>query len=115
MESYLDILMKRAEMVRNWRKYVDKIAESVKRIMPDSRIYIFGGIVKGEAIGGSDVDILIVSKNTPKSAIKRAEIKIAIEELSNLPPYHPFESHLVDEEAMWYFNRVKELKEVKSM
>lgn len=114
MENYLDILMKRAEIIKKWKEYATKIAEVTKTILPDSRIYVFGSVIKGEATGGSDVDILVVSRNIPKSGIERAEIKVKIEELSNLPLYHPFEFHLVnEEEAKLYFNRVKELEEIK--
>lgn len=82
-------------------------------ILPDSNVYVFGSIVKGEATGRSDIDILIISKNIPKNNIEKAEIKMKIEKLSNLPLYHPFEFHLVnDEEAEWYFKRIKELKEI---
>jgi predicted nucleotidyltransferase len=112
MESYVDILVKRAEMVKNWRKYAVRIAEAVRTILPGSRIYVFGSVVKGESTGGSDVDILIFSESLPRSNLERAKIKVKIEELSNLPPYHPFEIHLADrEEGEWYFNRIKELVE----
>jgi len=115
MENYFDILMKRAEIVRNWKEYTAKVVEAVKKILPDAHVYMFGSVIKGEATGGSDIDILIVSKKIPKSNIERSEIKIKIEELSNLPFYHPFEFHLADEEeAKWYFNRVKELKEISN-
>lgn len=115
MESYLDILMERAEIIKRWKEYVTEVAKVVKTILPDSHVYVFGSVVKGEAVGGSDVDILIVSKHLPKDGIKRAEIKVRVEELSNLPPYHPLEFHFVDEEeAEWYFKRVKELREVRT-
>lgn len=112
MESYVDILMKRAEMVKNWRKYVNGIVEAVKTVLPGSKIYVFGSVIKGESTGGSDVDILIVSEGVPESNLERARIKVKIEELSSLPPYHPFEFHLANrEEGEWYFKRIKELIE----
>jgi len=112
MENYVDILIKRAEMVRNWREYINSIVEAVKSVLPDSKIYVFGSVVKGESTGGSDVDILVVSERIPRNNLERAGLKIRIEELSNLPPYHPFEFHLADrEEGEWYFKRIKELIE----
>lgn len=112
MESYVDILVKRAEMVKNWREYAVRIAEAVRTILPGSRIYVFGSVVKGESTGGSDVDILVFSESLPRNNLERAKIKVKIEELSNLPPYHPFEIHLVNkEEGEWYFRRIKELVE----
>ncbi len=113
MEKYVDILARRAEIVRKWREYTAKVAEAARKVLPDSRVYVFGSVVKGEATGGSDIDVLIVSKSMPKSNLERAGIKLRIEELAGLPPYHPFELHLADEkEAEWYFRRVKELEEV---
>jgi predicted nucleotidyltransferase len=112
MEKYIDFLTERAEMIRNWDSYVVKIARAAKSILPDAKVYVFGSVLRGEAVGGSDVDILIVSKCMPRSNIERAEIKLRIEGLVSLPPHHPFELHLADEREMeWYAERVKELKE----
>ncbi|MBO3799389.1 MAG: nucleotidyltransferase domain-containing protein [Candidatus Brockarchaeota archaeon] len=99
-------------MVKNWRKYAARIAEAARTILPGSKIYVFGSVVKGEPTGGSDVDILIFSESLPRNNLERAKIKVKIEELSNLPPYHPFEIHIVGkEEGEWYFSRIKELVE----
>ncbi len=114
MEVYYNILLERARMVRGWRSYLSRIADSIKKVLPDARIYVFGSVIRGEAVGGSDVDILVVSKNVPNSNIERAKLKRRIEELSGLPVYHPFEFHLAnEEEAEWYFARIKEMIEYK--
>ncbi|MGQ9478851.1 MAG: nucleotidyltransferase domain-containing protein [Thermoproteota archaeon] len=44
------------------RNQMPKMAEAVKKLLPDSRIYVFGSAVKHEVVGGSDLDILVVSK-----------------------------------------------------
>lgn len=111
MEKYIDILIERAKILKNWKEYMPMIAKVIKDLLPDSQIYIFGSVIKGKAVGGSDIDILIVSNSTPKDNLGRAKIKVKIEQLCNLPPHHPFEFHLVnEEEAKWYFDRIKELK-----
>jgi len=52
----------------------------------------------------------VVSERIPRNNLERAGLKIRIEELSNLPPYHPFEFHLANrEEGEWYLKRIKEL------
>ncbi|MBC7091896.1 MAG: nucleotidyltransferase domain-containing protein [Nitrososphaeria archaeon] len=100
-------------MIREWRKYIPKLVKAIKETVPDAKIYVFGSAVKGEAVGGSDIDILIVSKSVPENNIKRAEIKVEIEKLAGLPYYHPFELHLANEnEQKWYFDRIKELESV---
>jgi len=113
LENYVDILVRRAEMVKNWREYVSSLAEAVRAIIPGSRVYVFGSVVEGRSTGGSDVDVLIVSDRIPRGNLERARLKVRIEELSSLPPYHPFELHLADrEEGEWYFKRVGELLEI---
>jgi len=51
----------------------------------------------------------VVSERIPRNNLERAGLKIRIEELSNLPPYHPFEFHLANREGEWYLKRIKEL------
>lgn len=113
MERYVDILLERMEIFKKWKEYVPKICSAVKLILPDARIYVFGSIVRGESVGGSDIDILIVSQNIPVSNLERAKIRSQIEQAVNLPLHHPFEFHIVNlNEAEWYFERVRELEEV---
>ncbi len=80
-------MIERARMVREWEVYVERIARAAKELMPDAEIYFFGSVMKGEATGGSDVDILIKSSNLPKSNLERAEIKVRIEEMADLPAW----------------------------
>jgi len=112
MEKYIDVLIERAKIIKEWNAYMPRIRKAIKTLMPDAQVYIFGSIVKGSAVSGSDIDVLIVSKNMPKSNIKRAEIKIKIEELSKLPWYHPFELHLADEKEMKWYLKIKDLKRI---
>lgn len=51
-------------------------------------------MVKEQAAGGSDVDILIVSDKLPEDFRSRGSLKAKIEEEAGLPLYHPFEIHL---------------------
>ncbi len=112
MEKYVDLMIERARMVREWKVYVERIARAAKELMPDAEIYVFGSVVKGEATGGSDVDVLIKSSNLPRSNLERAEIKVKIEEMAGLPAYHPFEIHLADDEEMVWYSRIRELKRI---
>lgn len=113
MEKYVDVLIERVKMIKEWKTYMAKIAEAAKTLIPDAKIYIFGSIVKRDAVGGSDIDVLIASKNMPKTNIERAKIKLKIEELSNLPSHSPFELHLANDEEMKWYLKIKELKEYK--
>jgi len=48
----------------------------------------------------------------PKSNIERAKLKLKIEELAGLPPFHPFEIHLANSEEMSFYSRIKELTKI---
>lgn len=115
MEKYIDILLERAEMIKNWRKHANDIFTAARKLLPDARVYVFGSAVRGEAVGGSDVDVLIVSAHLSRNGLERAKIRIEIERLAGLPLHHPFELHLVDEsEAQRYIERIgsRELHEI---
>ena len=104
--SFMDTLRKRAEMVRSWRRWSERIAEAVGEVAPEAEVYVFGSVVRGEAVGGSDVDILIIVDKLPRGVLERAETKESIVERAGLPYYHPFQIHLVTrEEAESYFER----------
>ncbi|MEM2122149.1 MAG: nucleotidyltransferase domain-containing protein [Candidatus Bathyarchaeia archaeon] len=111
MENYIDVSVERARIIKEWKAYMPRIAEAAKRLMPDARIYIFGSIAKGDAVGGSDIDVLIVSRDMPKTNIERARIKLKIGELSNLPWHSPFELHLADEGEMKWYLKIREIRE----
>ncbi|MBO3809951.1 MAG: nucleotidyltransferase domain-containing protein, partial [Candidatus Brockarchaeota archaeon] len=88
------------ELARNWRFWSQKTAEAAKRLLGPCEVYVFGSVVKGQATGASDIDILIVSNKLPKDCKGRGNLKAKIEEEAGLPLYHPFEIHLAtDEEA----------------
>jgi len=104
--TYMDLLRSRASMIRDWRAWVSRMAEATKRVLPDAEVYVVGSAVRGDWVGSSDVDILIVSESIPEGMLKRAEIKIEVEDLTKLPAVHPFEIHLVTpREAETYFRR----------
>ncbi len=104
--SFMDTLRKRAEMVKNWRRWTEKIAEAVEEVIPEAEVYVFGSVVRGEAVGGSDVDILIMVDKLPRGFLGRAGIKESIVERAGLPYYHPFQIHLATrEEAKSYLEK----------
>jgi len=59
------------DMIKNNKKFLKKIESSIKTILNDSEIYLFGSILKGDLVAGSDVDILIIA-DVPKKHLKRA-------------------------------------------
>jgi len=105
----LDLAWARAGILRDRERWIRKIKEASEGTLASNIIgfYLFGSAVTGKLVASSDVDLLIVAKKLPKSIIGRSEIKKRIMERSNLPPVHPFEIHLVDEdEANIYFKHI---------
>ena len=115
MEEYFNFLIERSKILKEWRKYVPEIERAATKILGEVEVYVFGSAVRGELVGGSDIDILIVSDNVPEENIKRAVLKTEIERLAKLPKNHPFEIHLANrKEAKWYY-RIKDIKPAKEI
>ncbi len=105
----MDVLTLRANMVREWRRWVPKVANVVKSILPSAEIYVVGSVVREEAIGSSDVDMVIVlsRKLSPR---EEAELKALIERKANLPLYHPLEIHFTTAEEAAKFLKDRYVK-----
>ncbi|MGC8962146.1 MAG: nucleotidyltransferase domain-containing protein [Candidatus Bathyarchaeia archaeon] len=106
----LDVAWEGAKLLRDWKHWADRIAASAKRILSDSLkgVYVFGSIVRGEAVAASDVDILIVATALPDGQRERSKLKHEILRDAGLPEAKPFQLHLVDEgEAEIYFRHAR--------
>ena len=95
----LDVMIRTNDMIKNNKKYLKKIESSIETILNDTQIYLFGSILKGDLVAGSDIDILIIA-DVPKKHLKRAELIAEIEENAGLPLSHPFEFHLLTQEEL---------------
>lgn len=105
----LDTAWERASILNDWRKWSVKIREAAGEILSSDLlgVYVFGSAATGRLVASSDVDILIVAKNLPKSVIGRSNMKEGIVSKAGLPLIHPFEIHLADEdEAKTYFKHI---------
>jgi len=98
------------EMIKRYRDFLPKIVEKCKEVLKEFEIYVFGSILENER-GVGDVDVLIVSKNAPKKLREKARTLAKIEE--DLPIYHPFEFHIVDEDGFEFYKKhIKRLERV---
>ncbi len=97
------------EMLKNYKKYLKIINKSINTILSDSKVYLFGSVIEGNLVAGSDIDILIIS-NVPKKHLKRAELIAKIEENAGLPLSHPFEFHLLTKEEFNTWMKIYKLK-----
>lgn len=94
MLSILEAKRNIIKLTQEWHLWSERIAYSAEKILGSCEVYVFGSIIRGQATGASDVDILIISDQLPENGRDRGNLKAKIEEASNLPLYHPFEIHL---------------------
>ncbi len=94
---------------RNYKEIALEIKNLLSEILGDVRLFVFGSTVKGTWNVFSDIDILVVSKNSPKDPIERAKIKKLI--LSKYDYKAPLEIHFATPEEFenWY-NRMIDVK-----
>ena len=96
-------------MIKNYKKYLKKIESSIKTILNDFQVFLFGSIIEGNLVAGSDIDILIIA-NIPKKHLKRAELIAKIEENAGLPLSNPFEFHLLTQEELNTWTKIYKLR-----
>lgn len=72
--------------------YGKKIKKEAEKILPHTRVLLFGSAIKGQLAPDSDLDILIISSQVPQNIFERSKLKIEIEEEF---PHNPFELHLL--------------------
>jgi len=82
------------KILEDWKDIVKALTNSAKEILGDAEVVPFGSIVEGKATATSDLDILVIVKDLPKSALNKAQIIGKIEEATGLPPIHPIQIHL---------------------
>lgn len=113
MSAYLEMLkrMKQEKEIffKNYREIALEIKNFLSKILGDVRVFVFGSTVKGTWNVFSDIDILVVSENSPKDPMERAKIKKSI--LSKYNYNAPLEIHFAtpDEFEKWY-NRMINVK-----
>ncbi len=103
--SFFDIIAQTAEEERkyfeNYMEYAKLIKELAEDLLGNAEVYVFGSVVEGRYTPASDIDILIVSENTPHRQSERA--KVVGEIIKAIDVFAPFEIHLINyRELNWY-------------
>ncbi len=110
------VMYMRYELLKEWRKYICLLKKAVERILPNARIYVFGGAAEERLTALSDIDVLIVYEDTPSTAGERAKIIARIKTLAEelgVPFAYPFEIHLIRPEEFKDYNKyVKKIIEI---
>jgi len=101
----IELGKRRAEMIEAYRKFLPKIAEAIREVLgSNARVYLFGSVVEGKTVASSDVDVMIIADVAGN--LKRAELLAEIEERAELPFFHPFEFHLMNDEEFEVWMKV---------
>ncbi len=111
MDVIREIVEEEKKYFERYREYAKKIKEIAKSELSDVKVFVFGSVIEGKHTPSSDIDILVVSKNMPKSMGDRAKIRAKI--LKEIGITSPFEIHLVNpKEFEWYRRFIKKFEEI---
>ncbi len=104
-EVILEVRMERLAMLREWRRWVGRIAGEFARRLGEVEVYVFGSVAEGRWHGGSDVDVLVVSDRVPGRLGERYRLWAEVWEALGLPLNHPFEIHIADRREAEFYKR----------
>ncbi len=105
------VFKERAKILREWRKWSQRIAIAAREVLGEVEVYVIGSIAEGKAIAASDLDILVVSQKIPDNPREQSRLKTLIEEKAGLPFNHPVEIHLAKpSEKNSYLGRGKNIR-----
>ena len=96
----------RIEELKNYRRIALNVKRIVRTFDPSSRVLVFGSVVKGEYDGGSDIDVLAITK---KVALK---YQIMARVYFNVKA--PVELHVISDSEFedWYSHFIDKFEEV---
>ncbi len=109
LEKNIELAKKRNKIIINYEDYLVKINNAIKNLVGDVKVFLFGSVLRDEQVALSDIDLLIVG-DIPRKHLIRAEILADIEDKANLPLYHPFGMHLIDDNEFIKWKEIYNLK-----
>ncbi|QXJ32169.1 nucleotidyltransferase domain-containing protein [Saccharolobus shibatae] len=107
-------MAERIEYFKNWRKYAEEICISLKKILPDVMVVVFGSVIRGDYVPSlSDIDVLVVSNNVG-DIIWQAKMYLYINSIlkSDVTPFEFHFSNWKDYEEFYkkFFNPEIEIR-----
>lgn len=113
MKSFVKInkitFQRKLEYFKNYLKYAQKIKKKAQELLgKDTKVLVFGSIVKGNWGTNSDIDVLVISKRLSSNWIENREIRTEIRKVAGT--FNPFQIHLAtpEEYENWYKRFIKE-------
>ncbi|MEM3869081.1 MAG: nucleotidyltransferase domain-containing protein [Candidatus Jordarchaeales archaeon] len=75
------IYEKRRSVFERWEEYVEKVKERGTRLLPETKVYVFGSVVREDYHPMlSDIDVAVVSPGVPEGAAERVRVKLKLTE-----------------------------------
>lgn len=110
MEIQRRVIDREKRYFENTPCYIEIIKGAIKEELGnDVEFFLFGSVVRGDfIIGKSDIDVLVVSENVPKTVSGQTEIRVkALKEIGDVAA--PFEIHFADRDTFegWYKRFIK--------
>jgi Nucleotidyltransferase domain. len=107
-------MAERIEYFKNWRKYAEEICISLKKILLDVMVVVFGSVIRGDYVPSlSDIDVLVVSNNVG-DIIWQAKMNLYINSIlkSDVTPFEFHYSNWKDYEEFYkkFFNPKIEIR-----
>lgn len=91
--------------LKNYKAIAKEVKKLVLKHWPNSKVYVFGSVIKGRYTAASDIDILVVLE---KNVSKNEEYKVKAEVYKSTEA--PIELHITSIEKFehWYKRFIKE-------
>ncbi|MEM4826730.1 MAG: nucleotidyltransferase domain-containing protein [Desulfurococcaceae archaeon] len=90
----------RAEVFRNLEHYLKVIVKAVKELDEKAEVYLFGSVAEGTYTLSSDIDVLVVTDQSPENVLMKLWEK-GIKD--------PFEVHIIRREMLDLYKRRSKL------
>ena len=93
---------------KDYRYYCNELKTAAEETLGEARVIVFGSVVRGQHGPGSDIDVLVISKNMPDSLEERRWVKAGLNSLFDM--LCPLQIHLANprEYEEWYKKFIRE-------
>ncbi len=111
--------IERLKKLHAWREHIVPLAKAAWKILPEAKVYIYGGAAENRLTVLSDIDVLIVHSSIPLNPKDKMRLKIKLWQIAEeygVPWDYPFDIHLLTPEEFENFKRnIKLLVEVRDI
>ncbi|MEO2240574.1 MAG: nucleotidyltransferase domain-containing protein [Euryarchaeota archaeon] len=88
-----------------WKKIAIKIDRAAREVLGDVRTVVYGSVVRGDAAGESELDVVVVSDRVPSRGVKRSELAEEILRRADLSWEEPVDLSLATPEEFESLHR----------